>query len=528
MKSLSFNQLQLQIFALIFALFTSTVIGYRIFIERPQLEASIAQLAQRELTTLSYAANKMHKSLEKINYDYAVWDATYDFVNTQSSKYIKENFPDDTFVSLKVDGVVIFNAQLQPIYVKGYHHEQHKPLKLTFHDFTIFPENKKLAPLRQANQTVATQTGVISTQHGPALFAATDIKRSDRTGEFKGFLVFIQLIDESKVNELAEYTLTLITISEITPQNKNLDIEPWTTPGEKRDVTPYSRKFIMDLHGKPVSLLTIEHSESEVPPLMDKQSFIFILLFTLLIFVVYTFISYIIVRPVKKLASDIKLMDESKNFVALEEDSPIRELAKVSKHFNALMYTVQRQNELLSQQVYVDALTNIANRRGFEQHLEKQCQLFIRQRISFTVIIADVDHFKLYNDTLGHIAGDNALVKVASTLNTHFQRTNDICARYGGEEFIMLYSDIQPDVLNAKLDKILAAFAALNLAHPSSPTAPYMTVSLGACTVSSEDNLGVKLSPKAVIRAADHALYQAKNGGRNRAVAISFSSFKIN
>ncbi|MEW6984079.1 diguanylate cyclase [Colwelliaceae bacterium 6471] len=522
MKALTFNQLQLRIFALIFLLFTSAVVGYRVFIERPQLEATIAQFAQRELVTLSYAAKKIFRALAAINYDYSVWDATYDFIEGKAPAYIKENFPANTFISLEIDGVFIFNQKFELMYAKGYDYKKNKPLNFEFYKPEQFSKIKSLSQLKDNNQKIGALTGVIATKYGPAIMSATEIRRSDKSGDDHGLLIFVRLFDKSIVSELSDYTLTAIKIEDVTPLNNTLAINNWLDAPKKNTVTPSTQLYIRDINGAPLSILTINHANSSVPPILDKQSFIFILLLTLLIFVVYTFISHIIVRPVKKLAYQIKTMDENNNFIALDENSHIDELINVSKHFNALMFTVQRQNELLSQQVYVDMLTNITNRRGFEQHLEQYCQLFIRQKLSFTVILADVDHFKQYNDSLGHIAGDNALIQVAHTLNAHFKRTNDMCARYGGEEFIMLYGDIDKDNLADKLDEILQSFATLNLPHPNSETAPYVTVSLGACVVSYNEKNNKNLTPKAIIRAADDALYQAKNNGRNQAITIDF------
>lgn len=141
--------------------------------------------------------------------------------------------------------------------------------------------------------------------------------------------------------------------------------------------------------------------------------------------------------------------------------------------------------------------------------------------------MADVDHFKRYNDLLGHVEGDHALIQVAQTLEKHFQRTNDLCARYGGEEFILLYNDMPKEVLKRKLDEIIASFATLNMTHPASNTAEHLTVSFGACMVRPDDIKNYRLQFKTVIRIADLALYQAKNSGRNRAVISQYVDEQI-
>ena len=101
-------------------------------------------------------------------------------------------------------------------------------------------------------------------------------------------------------------------------------------------------------------------------------------------------------------------------------------------------------------------------------------------------------------------------------LNEHFKRSNDLCARYGGEEFIMLYSSISPEDLEKQLGEILNAFSDLNIQHPASSTAKYVTISIGACIVEPSIPITKELPKKALIFAADSALYQAKKAGRNR------------
>jgi len=518
-KALTFNQLQVRIFFLIFILFTSAVLSYRVFIERPQLEQSVLQIAKKELKILNHTAKRYLNSLNSINYDYAVWDQSYDYMQDHQSKdeknrYINENYVDDTFVSLAIDGVFIFDKNLAPIFVKGYHHNKNIPLTFSFYDFSLNPINKNMFPSHHQNKKVAQNSGLINTQYGPALFNITEIRRSDKTGENSGFILFIKLLSADIIEEIEQYTMTKITTEPITHKNNTLPIGNWTDEVTLSSIRKYSKLYINDFNQKPLLLIKIKHSKGEIPPLLDKQSFIFIGIFTVLIFIVYSLISFIIIRPVRVLADQIKSIDE--DTMKLDEHYQIDELDSVSQHFNSLMATISHQKALLSQQAFTDTLTNISNRRGFELHLEKQWQLFIRNKIGFAILMADIDHFKLFNDSLGHIAGDEALIKVSQVLNKHFKRSNDLCARYGGEEFIMLYSSISFIDLKKLLEKILDAFSHLNLHHPASPTSKHVTISIGACIIEPSIVVTKELPQKALILAADSALYRAKKAGRNR------------
>lgn len=527
MKVLTFNQIQFRILTLIFLLFTSAVIGYRGFIERPQLKQTILKLTERELSTLQFSANNLFNGLSTLSYDYAVWSSTYEFMQNKNSDYLEENMIDDTFISLKIDGVFLIDENFEPIFTKGFDHIKKQEITFSFYDFKISPNNKNMLPTPIMTTGVPKKSGMILTQNGPAIFSAIQIRTSLKTGKNRGYLIFIKMFDQSVVDDLSKYTMTDISVTPITPQLKKLPLDDWLEIKPILNIKENRQFFLHDFNNQPILLLTVKHSNGVMPPLLDIQSLIFILLFSSLILIVYSLISFSLIRPVKSLADKIKSMGEVGHFKLLDEHYYIQELSKISRNFNALMYTVQHQNDLLSQQVFIDVLTQITNRRGFEDHLERQAQLCVRQGIGFTIIFADVDHFKNYNDALGHIEGDNALLKVAQTLNYHFKRNSDLCARYGGEEFIMLYCDMHRDNLDEKLQKILNSFEELNLPHPNSTTSNHVTVSMGACMISPSDVVNFKLPLRSIIRIADLALYQAKGNGRNQSVILNYSELLL-
>lgn len=128
----------------------------------------------------------------------------------------------------------------------------------------------------------------------------------------------------------------------------------------------------------------------------------------------------------------------------------------------------------------------------------------------------DVDHFKLYNDTYGHVNGDACLRLIAGAIAGCARRSDDIAARYGGEEFGMIlpHTDVAGALRLA--DAIRTAVAELGLMHLTSPTSAHVTVSVGAATFEPGET---PLTPDAIVRDADGALYRAKQGGRDRTSA---------
>lgn len=172
---------------------------------------------------------------------------------------------------------------------------------------------------------------------------------------------------------------------------------------------------------------------------------------------------------------------------------------------------LQTTNEL-QRLMCADALTGIANRRAFDEALEREWRRAQRRGVALSLLMLDVDHFKLYNDHYGHVAGDACLREVAAVLAGSAQRAGEIAARYGGEEFAILLPELEAEAALQLGQRICQAVAALGIAHAASPTAGHVTVSLGvAC-------LQPGMNADTLLQRADAALYAAKLAGRNQAL----------
>jgi diguanylate cyclase (GGDEF)-like protein len=173
---------------------------------------------------------------------------------------------------------------------------------------------------------------------------------------------------------------------------------------------------------------------------------------------------------------------------------------------------LQRANHELSRLSFTDALTGLANRRVFDQALTKECARVKRNDSAVSLLCIDADHFKLLNDSQGHQSGDNCLVALGAELTRLCKRQTDLAARCGGEEFAI----ILPDTVAADAEKFAQAacraIASLQVPHPASPIAPFLTISIGVATATRER----WFTPESLWAAADRALYEAKGAGRNR------------
>ena len=171
-----------------------------------------------------------------------------------------------------------------------------------------------------------------------------------------------------------------------------------------------------------------------------------------------------------------------------------------------------------------DALTELANRRHFDAVLERELKRAQRSGKPVSLILLDVDHFKKYNDTYGHVAGDACLLTVAKAVSDGAARTEDLAARYGGEEFAVVLPGTGSAGALCVAETIRKAVMALQMPHAGSPSG-IVTVSLGVATVCAADVHNPAYAPAhkpdqlALIRRADELLYQSKSAGRNRTTA---------
>ncbi|MES2161603.1 MAG: diguanylate cyclase [Pseudomonadota bacterium] len=193
----------------------------------------------------------------------------------------------------------------------------------------------------------------------------------------------------------------------------------------------------------------------------------------------------------------------------------------ISKPFNVAVVrarvrsqlTIKRQADAMRELSMTDGLTGVANRRSFNDALEAEWRRCARAGLPLSVIMIDIDHFKLYNDHYGHQAGDLCLQQVSAAMAQCAARPQDLLARYGGEEFILLLPQEGQEGAEVVARRILDEVRRLQIPHLMSPTSPHVTASLGVCTALPPlDNL----DSSTLIREADSQLYLAKQGGRNR------------
>ncbi|MEM6434768.1 MAG: EAL domain-containing protein [Cyanobacteria bacterium P01_D01_bin.115] len=195
--------------------------------------------------------------------------------------------------------------------------------------------------------------------------------------------------------------------------------------------------------------------------------------------------------------------------------------AAIAIHQSELYQQLRQANQELQRLATSDGLTQVANRRCFDETLASEWQSAAQEQTPLSLILCDIDCFKRYNDTHGHLAGDDVLKTVAQTIEQTVKGPANLVARYGGEEFAVILPNLDAAGAIAIADQIQSNINALKISHPNSPVSPFVTLSLGVATVTPQPHS----APAGLIADADQGLYQAKAKGRSCTVLHNSETF---
>ena len=197
---------------------------------------------------------------------------------------------------------------------------------------------------------------------------------------------------------------------------------------------------------------------------------------------------------------------------SLERAAMSKDLATLTESLKTRNLQLQDARQQLAQQATIDELTGLRNRRGVNMVINDEMARLKRSQSPMTVMAIDVDHFKSYNDTYGHPAGDVVLQRLANVMLELTERAGEFAARMGGEEFVLFFPNVGDEDAATLAEELRSRIQGLEIIHETSQTAEHVTISIGVLSCIPDWDIEFDQ----LLKSADEALYTSKTTGRNR------------
>ncbi|KRW82681.1 diguanylate cyclase domain-containing protein [Marinobacter sp. P4B1] len=496
---------------------------------QPVLMKAENQQAGQELARIENSLEQNHNALTAQTRDWAHWDDTYQFIQDANSDYATSNFSREMFEDLHDQAMIFISEDQQPTWIAGIDPGTNTYVTCT----SATGDCSWAAPLIAEVQPFlgeveATGLALNVAAPWPALAAIAPILQTDRTGPSRGWLIKLRLIDERLTDLLEEQT------------GLPVQIATGPAPADTERKVALQRGPELLHAGKP--LLT--HSRgpelvlsTEIPrDRVKRASRIFryslawtAVLLAVVIGVVLALLYGLVLKPLGQFTRFVT-GKQGENSLAQREnlaDVPGSllqrkdEFGTLARHAQGLISQQREQSKMLLDLSQHDPLTGLANRRLFDASLQQS--LSDEPEMPTSVLMLDIDHFKLYNDRYGHPEGDRCLASVAECMEQTVKPHGFLVARTGGEEFSVLMPETGLEQARTCAEELRKAIAGLKLPHADSPVSDVVTVSVGVASSVNVDNV----SGSTLMRSADLALYEAKDQGRNRVACFGEDAANI-
>lgn len=525
-----------KVFLIVFVLFATLGVADFI-IQRFVIYPSFLELEYREagenLQRIFHAIDRESYHVERLCRDWATWDDSHDFMATGSEEFIASNLGDDSLDNISLNLLAFCDTEGNIAWSRVRNFEAKTTLELNFMDGgRISPDHTTLA-VHLSPEGGRGKRGILLTEAGPMIFATREILRSDGSGPANGFLLMGRFLNASMLTTLREQTRLSFDIVDPSADASLICPKTEMRPGHAAGLTYYTKadgEYMLSCAGfhdeAGNTLFDVQYRFPRETTRKGIDSIRYAVLLVIgsgvtVLVILNLMLQAVVLKPLQRLtdhAARLQAEGSSSLRLGLERKDEIGVLANT---LDSLVRTIsertvelQRANERLTQLSLNDAMTGIANRRMFDAYLRQEWRRAMREQAPLSVMMADVDHFKRFNDTYGHQQGDMCLIGVAAVMQLHMQRPADLLARYGGEEFAVVLPDTDAEGARHMAEVLRQAVMDLRIDHATSEAATCVTLSIGVVTVipaPQDGDGGMDL----LLEHADQALYQAKNAGRN-------------
>lgn len=453
------------------------------------------KLMQNQLARIADSFIQKVEKLDSTAKAEAIWTEMYNYMGNPHSTFYKNTYSFEGLANSDLDFLGVFDLHDNPIHLDWVDRqsEQLKPLPKEIRIALLKDrQSKKFPDDRDLELAISRNLTFISTQNQLLLIAACPILNRDAKGPRRGTLITGIIIDEKFLTRLEKNSNFQLHLTSVPPEklpfhpqishhlSEILYISEGTHILENQWII--GEIYLLNSHQNPVQILSVQ-----APRNAYQEGEKTLNLLTAILFLVGIFLGTIISFLLEKYLRNQQLLKRS-------------ELA------------LQTANQELEKLAYLDSLTQIANRRWFNDYLMSEWRHHLKAQKFLALILIDIDDFKGYNDYYGHQGGDHCLIQIAQTIAKIPQYSTDLVARYGGEEFAVILPHTGPESALKIAEKIRETISLQKIPHLHSKVQPYVTLSLGVASFIPDDTLTLE----ALISQADQALYTAKKQGRNR------------
>ena len=476
----------------------------RAFWYYPQEEDRALQFQQNEIHGFLSAFALRREQLTTLSQDYAIWNQSVDFTQTQNPDYLSDNFSIGTFTTQSLAATIILDRRGKPLFMASNHQGQ------------LFDSPAYLSDWAEQSSTgfmpSATTSEIQLIRNAPHLVASTAIRLTEDSRDIHGWMILIREIDQAFIHVLAE--ISRLDIAFIPPPYA-ADMSNLLVP--VRDIMANRPGCFLDNSGLPALCVNIRHSNGDGPHIINFSIFVGFLLISIIPAIIFIMLLRVIVDPIEHALKFLRHNNRNGQVrpLVFSKSPHVKELIELKNAFNQLVFASKRQQIKLQHISNTDRLTDIDNRRAFDTALDKCWRRIQRHPQSIALILVDIDYFKYYNDHYGHQAGDKALQLTAKALAGCARRSDEIAARFGGEEFALIIEVEDARALESLRHKINESIRALDIHHEFSPVSKQLTVSYGIAWIKDSGPWLQNVDSYSWVRAADSALYEAKAAGRN-------------
>lgn len=454
------------------------------------------QLQDLEVERVKAAINIEKQDLGSTLSDYASWDELRTIAISKGPQQLTRVINDYVFKSKMLDGVFVFDGDVQLLWGMRYDHNTEQPtqfgtIKYKFGSLlaeTLRSDTDKFEPFVR----------LLVIDDSPHLLATSRICNNHGTSCENGFLMFIKKVRAPLINQIEGST--------------GLDIKFDVMPQEaaKKLVKHDNHSHIIKNDRQYPLSVVVEVSHSiKIPSFLRWDEISALACFSLLMLAFNLFAASTFVSPFRR--AQIGLKRFRKTGVLPPDDQFMSyEMQDFARNMKQLIIELEENRKELAWQSAHDPLTSVANRRELERVIKEQIK--VKRAPNMLVLLVDIDHFKLYNDNYSHLDGDKVIRKVAQALDA-VDFVGEACvARIGGEEFSVCLFSAEPIDATKQAKRLMAAIEQLQIPHEHSPTKSTMTISVGAAGTTNPTLDSYMM----MFQGADRALYQSKTRGRNR------------